>query len=442
MKWEELTAPEFEKAVKETGVCVMAAGCVETHFDHLPLGSDFLNGHKICCLAAEKALTDSLTRTTDAILAVQSAAAAVQGATAETRASLPDAPWSEQADLFIARVDQVESVAQTFLAEADALKTRFANNDEPGEFSLDEQLAALAKVQALVAAMADDAKARAANPPADVWAGEERVTDLIERIDKALTSVLTSHTATADNYADPPRPIPQDPLPDESPQQTKRRLADLDRRRAKQDAMTYEELSRGLVNGTLPMKIQPRRHLGVLTVQLHSSARQILANCRSAREDIQDDRIQQAKALVDMVWRIEDRVKEVRRRSGIALTVAGAAGRGQVTPGQSKWASISQGLAEVRMGRLFQAKFPPVNFAKLFGSLPWWMWVISGLAYLLILTIYWAPSEDAETNACELRAFSIFTGIVVLSCLIALEAGGQRLSRAAGLFIEILQRGG
>lgn len=54
MKWEELTAPEFSRAAKETGVCVLAAGCLEKHFDHLPLGTDYLNAHKICCLAAEK----------------------------------------------------------------------------------------------------------------------------------------------------------------------------------------------------------------------------------------------------------------------------------------------------------------------------------------------------------------------------------------------------
>jgi len=55
MKWAELTAPEFEKAVKETGgVCVLPVGCVEKHFDHLPLGTDFLNADRICALAAEK----------------------------------------------------------------------------------------------------------------------------------------------------------------------------------------------------------------------------------------------------------------------------------------------------------------------------------------------------------------------------------------------------
>lgn len=54
MKWEELTSPDFERAVKETGVCLIAAGCLEKHFDHLPLGTDYLNGQAICTLAAEK----------------------------------------------------------------------------------------------------------------------------------------------------------------------------------------------------------------------------------------------------------------------------------------------------------------------------------------------------------------------------------------------------
>ncbi len=54
MNWETLTAPAFAKAVKDTGVCVVAMGVVEKHSDHLPLGTDFLNGHKLATLAAEK----------------------------------------------------------------------------------------------------------------------------------------------------------------------------------------------------------------------------------------------------------------------------------------------------------------------------------------------------------------------------------------------------
>lgn len=54
MQWENLTATAFAQAVRETGVCVMAMGVLEKHSEHLPLGTDFLNAHKIACLAAEK----------------------------------------------------------------------------------------------------------------------------------------------------------------------------------------------------------------------------------------------------------------------------------------------------------------------------------------------------------------------------------------------------
>ena len=53
MQWEQLTSVDFAQAVKETGVCVVAFGVVERHADHLPLGTDFLNGHKLASMAAE-----------------------------------------------------------------------------------------------------------------------------------------------------------------------------------------------------------------------------------------------------------------------------------------------------------------------------------------------------------------------------------------------------
>ena len=54
MQWEQLTAPDFARAARETGVCVLAMGVLERHSDHLPLGTDMLNSHKIACLAAER----------------------------------------------------------------------------------------------------------------------------------------------------------------------------------------------------------------------------------------------------------------------------------------------------------------------------------------------------------------------------------------------------
>ncbi len=54
MQWENLTAQDFEKAVEQTGVCLLTMGVIEKHGEHLPLGTDFLNGHKLACLATEK----------------------------------------------------------------------------------------------------------------------------------------------------------------------------------------------------------------------------------------------------------------------------------------------------------------------------------------------------------------------------------------------------
>ena len=53
MQWEQLTAPAFERAVVDTGVCIVAMGVLERHSEHLPLGTDYLNAHKTACMAAE-----------------------------------------------------------------------------------------------------------------------------------------------------------------------------------------------------------------------------------------------------------------------------------------------------------------------------------------------------------------------------------------------------
>lgn len=53
MNWEELTAPEFERAVERCGrVCLLPLGIIEKHGDHLPLGTDMIIAHRISTLAA------------------------------------------------------------------------------------------------------------------------------------------------------------------------------------------------------------------------------------------------------------------------------------------------------------------------------------------------------------------------------------------------------
>jgi len=43
-KWEELTAPDFVKAVSQSGnVCILPLGVIEKHGPHMPLGTDLLD---------------------------------------------------------------------------------------------------------------------------------------------------------------------------------------------------------------------------------------------------------------------------------------------------------------------------------------------------------------------------------------------------------------
>jgi len=54
MQWEQLSASDFARAVKRTGVCIVPMGVMEKHADHLPLGTDMLASHRLACLAAVK----------------------------------------------------------------------------------------------------------------------------------------------------------------------------------------------------------------------------------------------------------------------------------------------------------------------------------------------------------------------------------------------------
>lgn len=54
MQWELMSSPQLGRAARDPGVCVLALGVLERHSDHLPLGTDFLNAHRIASLAAER----------------------------------------------------------------------------------------------------------------------------------------------------------------------------------------------------------------------------------------------------------------------------------------------------------------------------------------------------------------------------------------------------
>jgi len=54
MQWELMTSKKLGTAAKKIKVCVIAMGVLEKHSEHLPLGTDYLNAHRVATLAAEK----------------------------------------------------------------------------------------------------------------------------------------------------------------------------------------------------------------------------------------------------------------------------------------------------------------------------------------------------------------------------------------------------
>ena len=367
-------------------------------------------------LAAAKILTTSLGDITEALRAVESATDDVIVAARAARDDIPNAQWRNEADKYIELVGRLEQAGNELAVDAQAFIERIAAA-QPQDQAQQADLAT--EIAAAATAMIVDARAIAADPPPNTWAGHEEVTELITQIEKTMEPVFAAAKALGAEIVEPA---------DDEEQETTEQAG---------DTAPPEEAA---VENTDEDATQPT--LAHLAAKLRRAADQITGQCKSTRQAIEERRIQQAKDMVNTIRRIEDLAKQTIRHSRLALAVADAAGRGQVVAGQSGDDSFSQGMAEVRMGRVFQSGFPLVNFSQLFGSLPWWMWVIEGLIYLLILTIYWAPSDDTEMNVCELRAFVLFAAVAVVSALIALQVQGQFLSKPIGLFFEILRQGG
>lgn len=53
MRWEHMVPSDFNKAIKETGLCIVPTGSLERHGEHMPFGCDMIISHTVACKAAE-----------------------------------------------------------------------------------------------------------------------------------------------------------------------------------------------------------------------------------------------------------------------------------------------------------------------------------------------------------------------------------------------------
>ena len=70
-------------------------------------------------------------------------------------------------------------------------------------------------------------------------------------------------------------------------------------------------------------------------------------------------------------------------------------------------------------------------------EVPVWGWILAGAAYLLIVTVYWAPGEK-EDNEAELAGFVLFLAISAVVGGVLLESWFGALSGAVKTFWEVL----
>jgi hypothetical protein len=84
--------------------------------------------------------------------------------------------------------------------------------------------------------------------------------------------------------------------------------------------------------------------------------------------------------------------------------------------------------------------FRPGNLGAWLGILPAWMWILEGLGYLLVITIYWAPG-DQGLDETELRGFVVFLVTALVAVAVWLQMRGY-LSQLAGIFWGIMTSSG
>jgi MFS superfamily sulfate permease-like transporter len=75
-------------------------------------------------------------------------------------------------------------------------------------------------------------------------------------------------------------------------------------------------------------------------------------------------------------------------------------------------------------------------------GMPAWMWIVVGLAYLLIVTVWWSPTDEASDNS-ELIAFAVVLALVLIVGGIAIEVKFDgAVSKVVRTFWEIMRDGG
>jgi len=113
------------------------------------------------------------------------------------------------------------------------------------------------------------------------------------------------------------------------------------------------------------------------------------------------------------------------RQEAIAPAIAKAISEGTTEQEAKK---LAESLADKEVGPSLRPD----------ASMPVWVWIIMGVLYLLILTIWWAPGNEKD-NSTELIAMAIVT---CLAGVLAIGIYHQQAWQIVNEFFVILKTGG
>lgn len=97
--------------------------------------------------------------------------------------------------------------------------------------------------------------------------------------------------------------------------------------------------------------------------------------------------------------------------------VAEASATTQPAAGQAASSPASQSRPAYSQAPTAAASQPGGKSRGWLASTPVWMWIIAGVGYVLLVTLYWAPG-DGKLDDAELRAFAVFVAVVVIGGLV------------------------
>jgi hypothetical protein len=175
-------------------------------------------------------------------------------------------------------------------------------------------------------------------------------------------------------------------------------------------------------------------HLREFATKLAESADEAEERCAVRFHLVRDSNTPEAEGYAWNLKRAQITAATVARRARRTVRICGVTTASFPVPGQTFGASVNMGLSEMPLAQVVSGRFPFLSLQGMFASLPWWMWIVQGMLYMLFVVAYWVPGDD-ESNRHEVRAMGLFLLALVLLSGVAYH---QQIGAQIGAFVDLM----